>query len=902
MKITNCLILLALIFSFSNCILYAEENFKEIQSYTPTKFSIGNGTNVGFKYKLSPDKTLVGLRFLEANAYTINVTTYSSYEKQENKITHKIAESELLEVNVSGYEEYLYITFDFAKNDYYYDDYLTIYDAKIPMKLENNKVISINKFLSNQQYEFNYESQNAQKITLFYNTKNYMDNNRSISIENGEETLDIGTVNEYSQTFTVEKGKIFKVSVNNIFIKTLDNDNQKQEFTIMIREIGDAEHNFNEIKINKNEKINYIQSDKAQMFYFYANITGLQNLNTLNFKFDYRYFGKDMIKVLSKIISLDEEIQQKDLDENIPNTNESYASYDMFSDEYYRIYINHSDSLDKKYLYILASVEIQNESYYYGSKSFEYSMGEPEEIFNYTDIDYNKLQTIQKQTIAYIPYYCKLKLNKDDIYLLTTNTYNHFVSTFIKGDLIINNSNYSDILEKNNEVIVLSDMEEFTIKLFGIKKNVTFYVERIKKDEIEYKEDARVKNDIVEFKMVKGETKYFLGTYSYDDYAYGKLNEKYYATSDDGNFEVFFNHNYTSNQESLFPQTNKQNLNEIINLDTHLDFFTIKCTSDGVLYIRPQYKSFDYTVHLIGENEYKLVTMNEQVEVAQLSAPLGKGEETLYFTIMLINSIKSLTANNEGEGELTLNISPDEKGAFESGTIKGNEIFKGKIDLSKYRQDQLGVLLKSTDFGTELEIVEVIHNKYTSYTKLNEGDNEINESYNVYIPIPSDIEKFNITLQKLNGKNISYGIIKSAIDDINYIATADKYINTTSAKIDQEKYDFSVKNDYYQKNDTIKNYTYFILSVLGKQDNLKYNLNINFNSSSEQPTDDPQPSDDPNKNNNDTTKIVIIVVIIVVVVLILVGIILFNVISRRRRSSSEIEKLSSIDSTENQLT
>ena len=142
---------------------------------------------------------------------------------------------------------------------------------------------------------------------------------------------------------------------------------------------------------------------------------------------------------LKLLISLDEEIQQKDLDENIPNTNESYASYDMFSDEYYRIYINHSDSLDKKYLYILASVEIQNESYYYGSKSFEYSMGEPEEIFNYTDIDYNKPQTIQKQTMAYIPYYCKLKLNKDDIYLLTTNTYNHFVSTFIKGDLIINN-------------------------------------------------------------------------------------------------------------------------------------------------------------------------------------------------------------------------------------------------------------------------------------------------------------------------------------------------------------------------------------------------------------------------------------------------------------------------------
>ena len=108
--------------------------------------------------------------------------------------------------------------------------------------------------------------------------------------------------------------------------------NQKQEFTIMIREIEDLEYDFNKIEVNKIEKINYIQSNESQTFYFYANITGLKYLNTLNFKFDYKYFGKNMINVLSKIISLEREIQQEDLKNNIPNTNESYANYDMYYD------------------------------------------------------------------------------------------------------------------------------------------------------------------------------------------------------------------------------------------------------------------------------------------------------------------------------------------------------------------------------------------------------------------------------------------------------------------------------------------------------------------------------------------------------------------------------------------
>ena len=63
-------------------------------------------------------------------------------------------------------------------------------------------------------------------------------------------------------------------------------------------------------------------------------------------------------------------------------------------------------------------------------------------------------------------------------------------------------------------------MDIFTIKLFGIKKNVYIYIERIKKDEIQYFENNRKTNEIYTLNMTKDQTKYILGTYSYDDYAF----------------------------------------------------------------------------------------------------------------------------------------------------------------------------------------------------------------------------------------------------------------------------------------------------------------------------------------------------------------------------------------------
>ena len=894
MNINHVLILLTLIFSFSNCNYLSEEVFKEISFMTPTKFSIDDKNKALFKYKLVDDgKGTVGLKFLKANSYTVNVTTYSSYEKKENEIQYSLAEEQFKEINVTKYDEYLYIVIKITKTNYTYDDYLTIYDSAKEIKLEHNKPISINNFLSNQQYTLTYKTDKSKTIDLYYNTRNYDKNKRSISIDCDDiHIIAYEEIESLHQNREIDENKVLKVYIKNDYVKTKENENQRQEFTLMIREL-ENEKNFNKIQINKPETFNYIYSNESQIFYFYVNITNMKEQNTLNLKLDYKYYKKDKINVLAKYVPLDKDIQTEDFDDYKPVKNELINSYDIYSDEYLRIYLNNkNNNQQSNFLYVFASVEIKNEPYYYGSKSLEISIGEEEKIEDFTNINYNIAQKIEKETLYYIPYYWKLKLNKDDVYLLGIYNEHIFVSTFIRGDLTLaNNSINYDVLESNNEIIVLSNIDIFTIKLFGIKKKVEVYIERIKKDEIQYMQEIRTKNHIFTLNMTKGQTKYILGTYSYDDYAFGKLSEKYYATKDKGDFELLFYNDVGSDENNLFPKDPKysKKFNEIIDLKTHLDLFTIKCISDGIMSIRPQYKHFDETVHLVEQNSFKTVTMGELIEVIQLAAPLGNRNETLYFTIKILNSKQSLSqANNNLKDEvISLAIKPDTEGAFENGTIKGNEIFFGKIDLNKFKPDQLAIRLNSTYFGTELEIVEAIYNNYTSYKKVGQGENNNIESYNVYLPISNNESLVIIKIDNLIGKTISYVIIRSEINDSNYLTTADSYPGKNHANINNNTFTIHKINEYCNKTDSLKPYVYLLFSVNGTEDNLKYNLNISY-------------SDPPIPNNKAKNAIIIVVSVIGFLAIL---IILFGVIThRRRQSSSEIEKLEPINLNENQLT
>lgn len=885
--------LLILILSFSNSLLYSSEDFQQIQFMTPTKFKINYNQSASFKYKLETQKQSIGLKFLIANLYTVNVSIYTNYEDTIPIFEYKLAINEFKEINVTNFDEYVYIVIKETNPYYHYEDYLTIYDSEKPIHLEHNKVISINNFLTNNKYNLIY-SPSDKNIILTYNTQNFENNKRKISINYGDDKI-IENSEEptYNKFLNLTKTDNLIITIENKFENNEDNNDENQEFSIIIYEVN-QETDFNEIKQNQIEIINYIYNNDSKLFYFYSNITSFQNYNTFNFKLNFEYFQKkDSVKLLANIIGLDNEITQEDLHNNIPTTNSLPFSYDPESDEYLRIYFKNVIS-DKKYSYLLVSIGIEEEQYYYGNKVLEVSMGnQVEQKYDFSNIEPYKQQKLEISTLNYIPYYSKLKLNSNQKYLLTCENKNQFISTFIKGDLINSdntiNTNYLDI---SNEIIILSNIEELTLKLFGPNLKAIFNIEKIDDSNFVSFENNRIKNDIIPLEMKENQTKYILGTYNYDEYAYGISRVNYYASIENGEFDLYFKNNITYDESSIFPSDEKysQKFDEIIDLKTNLDIFKVVCKADGKMYIRPQYKIFDEATFLIEENGHDIISMNAFSGVIQLSSPLKRSDNLLYFSILFINSQNIF--QNLNEDDIKIDISPDVEGAFEKGSISSNQIFQAAINLSKYRNDELAIHIQSNVFNNEIEIIEKVSNKYTSYTEIKQGENKDIISNNILFPISIDKQTLYINIENLKDKIISYGIIQSSLNDTNYITIADKYEKSIKKEIKESKEKIILNNAYYNITDELRPYTFFLLSILNQEDNLKYNVKIDFKDEEPSPplTDNNNGDDDGDDN---TKTIIIIVVVVVAVLIIVVGIIVFKFCLKRNRSSSDIEKISS---------
>ena len=184
----------------------------------------------------------------------------------------------------------------------------------------------------------------------------------------------------------------------------------------------------------------------------------------------------------------------------------------------------------------MVSLEINDAIFYRGSRALEISLSNSPDIHNFENIPANELQKIEVKSRNYIPYYLKLKLEPDEKYVLTSK--NQFITKFIKGDLLQEDNINKNYLENSNELIVLSNIEELTIKIFGSGKNVIFNIEKMNISEFEYRENERNNNEIYEFNMEKGQIKYILGTFNVDEYAFGELKVNYYGTIESGDFEI----------------------------------------------------------------------------------------------------------------------------------------------------------------------------------------------------------------------------------------------------------------------------------------------------------------------------------------------------------------------------
>ena len=703
-----------------------------------------------------------------------------------------------------------------------------------------------------------------------------MENNkRKITIQyNDEIYLNQGEESQYKNEFPPG---ILTIIIENFVDNKNEEQIENQSFSLIAYEKKNK-YGFKEIIKNEIFNNKYIYNNETQEFFFYVDISNYTSSNTINFKLNFNYYlFKNNTNFLTKIIYLDNEINDKDFEqkENIPTDNDFPFSYDIDSDEYFRIYFKDKKT-DKKYKYFLIKLEIIENEYYVGSKYIEISIGEQMKEYDLTEIDYNKAFPIENNIINnYIPIYFKLLLNLNDKYILTSQYSD--LSLFIKGDLLNDKNEINeDYLISTNEIIILPEIKELTVKLFGsTNKEIFFYIERIKPSSFYFAQNKR-NNEIFQVNLTEeecntGNIKYILGTYDYETYAYGSIKVNYYAAIDSGNFTVYYKNNIQFEKDkSLFPldESQSKEFNKEIILETNLDLFTIKCQKAGTMSIRPKTKIFEETTHLIEQNTINQIKLYDYLEIIQLTTLLGQTEGIVYFSILSLDGEKMI-------------ITPDTPGVFEKKTIQNNELFSSSVDLSKFRMDQLAIKVNCSSLEKNLEIIEIIHNKNNTYQTLKKGENKNIKLNNVYLLIDDDIKKFNISIENLKNKKIAYGIIKSASNDKNYLSTADKYPNTTIInEILDEKLDFEIDNIYHQNKDKMKPYLFFLLSILLEDDNLNYNIRIDIKDS-----------------DKDDDNIILIVVISLIVTIalgfIILGLYIFVIKKKTQNEEDKLEKLNS---------
>ena len=850
-----------LLLSISSCIQIPNADFQELETMVKTEFNVNKDKEVYFKYKLGETKGPIGIQFLLANLYTVEVLIYKTSEDTEPFMNYTMAKEPFKEIDVTEFGEYVYIVIR-ETFEYYYKDYITIYNPSEIIDLKSGEPLVINKFLSNGKYEMTFSS--GLNSIFFYNTYNTISSNRTLTIATDNDTYIIDTATDNQIKLELAPGK-YSILVEDYFDPEKEKEADLQhDFSLIVYEKEDS-YGFNQLTQNIITKTNYIYSNEPQQFYYYVDISDNHNSNTINFKLNFKYYKiENDIKFYTKIIYLENEITETDLKNNIPTENKNPESYDYDSDEYYRIYF-HDEKTDSKYKYLLVKVEITDESYYIGYNYLDVSLGKEVEIIDYTNIENNDAKTIQKKVVDYIPTYLKLKFNSNDKYLLTSQ--NQDLTTFIKGDLITTDNKVNeDYLFNTNEIIVLSGIPELTIKLFGATDSeVKFHVEKIGKSQLQYAENER-NNDVYEVTMNENEVKYILGTFDYEEYAFGEYKINYYATVESGDFEVYYK-NYTGLEgKTLFPaqESQSQQFNKKIIFETNVDLITIKCKKSGSMSIRPVTKDFDEVTHLLEQNSINQITLYDSIEIVQLTTSLGQNIGTVYFSILSLDGQE-------------IKISPDTPGLFEEQTIKNNELFAKSADLSKYKMDQLAIKVSCSSAEKNIEILEIIPNEFNTYTKLEDGENKEISKHNVYFQLDKNVQKLKIILENLQNKKIAYGVEKAATNDSNYLLTAVNYPNSTTVELKDAKQTLEIINPYYNIDDNMKSYTLLLVSVLGEDKDLSYNVKI-------------EKGDEPEEEDDDHTVLIVFICLVSAIAIGFITLGLFMiVIKKRNKQNNEAE-------------
>ena len=857
-------------FIFSSLCL--NKDFNYIAPNQENTFEVGPYEESCFKYSLSSTKKKIILVFPKTLSLTSEVLLYKSKsdismakdEYQNFLDRFLINENSFKEIDLSNYENEIYIIIRDGSYVEVYNNYFILYDPELPIALSEGVPLTIKYFVKNTEYKFEFSSN--KNLTFVYSTK--IKSKKYISITYNDQIILPKNIDRSDHKFNLksENSTMKKLYVT---VEDIEEGTEDQEFSVIVYEKNITQ--FFEIKEGTIYTTNYLslnKDDETQIFFFYYNLGGYSKTNTINFKLDPENKISEYINIQSGVYHSVKEIPDDEKDAYFRfNENKFPIKYDINSEEYKKLYFQDSDtSFPHRCIYF--KVEISKVKKYFSPQNFLITIGKYLEKSN-TNIKYYKTQIIKETIKPLIPLHIKLILDPKEKYLLTSPLPSNTI--FTKGDLIIKDENLNILQNQDNfmdpdNIIIISDISELTITLIYPEIFIAnLYLEKIKKEEVYIIENYR---NYEPFELVFDENecdddqkKYLLGIYNKEIYSkYNKTYTKYW-TSNDGDFNVYYRNNILPEKDSLFPLNDKylQKKEYTIMLNFYIDFFTFTCNKPGTLSLRSPYKIFNETTHKVGQNSFLKFTISNKLEILQLTAPMKPPNNYLYFGIFSKYGKK-------------IKISPDCPSLFQDTTIEGDQVFLQKIDLYKFESDQLAIKLTAEE-STQLEAVEVIRYNFTEYTVIkNSVKRELSDNHFVKF-LDYETKEIKVKINKLKDVEIVYGIVQLFTNDINYLPMAYQFKDDNiKRKTIKKKETLKIKNPFVNENDSRKKYLAFVFSI----------PSANYYEYEAQIIQDTQEDYDDDDEDDLSVLGIVIAVIGTIVLFVIIGIVIYYKIKNRK--------------------
>ena len=576
--------LLFLLFSFSLAIP-AENEFTLIKSYENTKFQLRNELKEAyFKFQNSFTDGDIGISFALGNGFTVEVYVYTSYDKIKVDETGyinsdwKFKLNNIKEFTINNSEIQItgnyYIVIKDTKN-YYYQDYIKIFNEKDEINLQPNSPYQITQFYSTREFSFVFEGTEKEIIDINLINKD-PSNTHSVklykygSAEPMQEYTDSNIVFGINRDQTTAGKYLLKVT------STLEGNSSLEEIKniLMYKTV-------NYLNTLQPEKITSLSVINQQTFNFYANINDYKENeeNIITYYLDYEMTGNIYCKV-----AIAEETDQaisavfpKGIEEN-----ECIIEKAGDSDTYKHMYFRKTKSAEgNKKVFIMVVADLKEPAKFIQPKKFNIGISRK---VNYIQLSQIKdFYSDSEDLVNYIPRLYKIELpttsTLDKSYIIFSES--RRIMTIYKGNMItgdkINENKFDVRTYVFNKDNIDANTKYITVQFFGSIQKGALYIQSTP-NKVYYFQGARP-NKSFTFDMKNCNSPvHFVGFYDAEVTSIMFYEEQF------GKFEVYHKTDILSLPKSIVPtksDTLVSQTDQYLILDNEMDLLTVSCVSPG---------------------------------------------------------------------------------------------------------------------------------------------------------------------------------------------------------------------------------------------------------------------------------------------------------------------------------